>query len=108
MSKCRVFDRLRLCWSTATVSERSVTFRKPNHCVAIKRENVSHVSRVIHCRYCGVDNKVVSDLIGQLCDYCGEALFTGEDEARPKPHRVVADRTGDQRGEPLAEDEPVQ
>jgi YgiT-type zinc finger domain-containing protein len=51
--------------------------------------------RIIHCRYCGTDNQVPRNVVGQLCDNCGEAIFSPEVEPALKAPIALADRTGD-------------
>jgi phage FluMu protein Com len=53
-------------------------------------------TRSIHCRFCGRDNTVAAEVIGQLCDYCGEPIFTAEVEAGiAATPKAKMDRTGD-------------
>ena len=52
-----------------------------------------------HSRHCGADNPVAPDVLGKLCDHCGQAIFTPDFEAeiaaQPPTPKAVADRTGD-------------
>ena len=56
-------------------------------------------NRVIHCRHCGTDNPVAPDVIGMICDGCGEDIctpeFEAEEAAKPPTPKSTADRTGD-------------
>jgi len=53
---------------------------------------------IIRCRHCGADNEFEPDVVGKLCDNCGEDVYTPEFEAEMgnKPPTPVAmpDRTG--------------
>jgi hypothetical protein len=53
----------------------------------------------IHCRHCGHDNPIESDVLGKLCDQCGQDIYAPEFEAeiaaRPKTPVATVDRTGD-------------
>ena len=53
------------------------------------------MTRVIHCPYCGTDNDVAPDVVGKLCEQCGNAIFSPEAEDESEPLKAVADRTGD-------------
>ena len=56
-----------------------------------------------------MDNRVVSDVVAQLCDYCGEDIFTPEVEVAPKSARAIAGHTGNVlRAEPVSVGEQVQ
>jgi DNA-directed RNA polymerase subunit RPC12/RpoP len=61
--------------------------------------DVRRVERIIHCRHCGMDNPVATDVIGKLCDQCGQDIYTPEFEAeiaaQPPTAKATADRTGD-------------
>jgi hypothetical protein len=52
---------------------------------------------VLHCRHCGTDKTVRRDVVGKLCENCGEATYSPEFErqieGRPKPPKAAADRT---------------
>jgi hypothetical protein len=54
---------------------------------------------VLHCRHCGIDNQVASDVIGNMCENCGEVIFRPDFERevarKPEPQKALVDRTGD-------------
>lgn len=52
-------------------------------------------TKIIHCQHCGADNEVESDVVGKLCNNCGEAIYAPELETESKAKRVMADRTRD-------------
>ena len=53
----------------------------------------------IHCRYCGTDNPVASDVIGKTCENCGHAIYLPDFERemakKPATLKGLVDRTGD-------------
>lgn len=49
--------------------------------------------RVLQCGVCGWDNEVADDVVGKLCDACGQALFS-PDIIDALPLRATVDRTG--------------
>jgi hypothetical protein len=54
---------------------------------------------VFHCRHCGTNNSVAADVVGKLCENCGEPVYSPEFERemvqRPQPLKAMADRMGD-------------
>jgi hypothetical protein len=56
-------------------------------------------TRVLHCRHCGIDNTVKEDVVGKLCENCGQPVYSADFERelqqKPQAPTAMADRTGD-------------